>query len=226
MKKQFLIAGTIVLSCAAPSRAQPGDLQLTIGNGRVTLLADNVPVRTILQEWARQGRSQIVNADKVSGPPVTLRLIDVPEEQALDVVLRSVSGYLAAPRSGLAPNASRFDRIMILASSRPTTAAPPPAAQQPSPQPYPNFPVQPPVMEVEDDQMDTDPNDPKPQQLPAASDQPGPIQVTPPDEQEMPQPGQPGQPPMQQQLPLTSPRPGLIAPQPQPPVRRPGGDRG
>jgi hypothetical protein len=223
--KHYLVACTIVLFCAAPGWAQGGDLQFTIGNGRVTLLADNVPVRAILQEWARQGQSKIVNADKVAGQPVTLRLIDVPDEQALDIVLRSVSGYLAAPRTTPAPNASRFDRIMILASSRPTTAAPPPSAQQPSPQPYPNFPVQPPMMEVEDDQVDNDPNDPKPQQLPAASDQPGPIQITPPDGQEMPQPGEPGQQQMQQQLPLTSPRPGLIAPQPPPPVRRPGGDR-
>lgn len=219
--KQYLAACTILLLSAAPGWTQPGDLQLTIGDGRVTLLADNVPIRTILQEWARQGQSRIVNADKVTGAPVTLRLIDVPEEQALDIVLRSVSGYLAAPRSTPVANASRFDRIMILASSRPTMTGPPPPAQQPSPQPYPNFPMQPPAMEIEDDQQDNDPNDPKPAQLPAASDQPGPIQVTPPDEE-----AQPGQPPPPPQLPMTSPRPGLIAPQPQPAVRRPGGDRG
>jgi hypothetical protein len=220
--KHYLAVFAVVVLFAAPASAQSGNLQLTIGDGRVTLMADNVPVRTILQEWARRGQSKIVNADKVMGAPVTLRLIDVPEEKALDIVLRSVSGYLAAPRETPVPNASRFDRIMILASSRPTMSAPPPTAHQPAPQPYPNFPMQPPVMEVEDDQIDNDPNDPKPVQLPSASDQPGPIQVSPPEEGI-----DPGQPPMQQpqqQLPLTAPRPGLIAPQPQqPPVRRPGG---
>lgn len=229
--KQCLIAIAVVLLCAAPGRAETGDLQLTIGNGRVTLVADNVPVRTILQEWARQGQSRIVNADKVVGAPVTLRLIDVPEEQALDVVLRSVSGYLAAPRQSPVANASRFDRIMILASSRPTASAPPPMSQPALPQPYPNFPMQPPVMEdVQDDQLDNDPNDPKPMQLPASSDQPGPIQIMPPGSE-----AEPGQQPLiqQPQLPLTAPRPGLIVPQPQmqpqpqpqPPIRRPGGDR-
>jgi hypothetical protein len=239
--RKHLLAAALVVFTTAPAGADSGDLQLTIGNGRVTLVADNVPVRTILEEWARRGQSRIVNAEKVLGGPVTLRLIDVPEKQALDVVLRSVSGYLAAPRQTPVANASSFDRIMILASSRPNANAPMPTSQ-PAPRQFPvniNPGVEP-VMEgdVMDDQVDNDPNDPRPVQMPSASDQPGPIQVPQPpggDElqpQPVPgqpdlqgQPGAPGQPP---QLPLTSPRPGLIVPpqQPQqPPVRRPGGEQ-
>ena len=37
-------------------------------NGRVTLIADNVPLRQILPEWARVGQTKIVNGDKLSGP--------------------------------------------------------------------------------------------------------------------------------------------------------------
>ena len=69
-------------------------------NGRVTIIADNVPLRQILQEWARVGQTKIVNADKLAGPAhnVTLQLIDAPERDALDILLRSASGYIAAPR--------------------------------------------------------------------------------------------------------------------------------
>lgn len=236
--KFCLGAIAIVLASAASAWADQGHLQLSIGNGRVTLIADQVPVRTILAEWARLGQSRIVNAEKVMGAPVTLRLIDVPEEEALDVVLRSASGYLAAPRATPVPNASRFDRIMILATSRPTSAGPPPPAVRQAPaQPFPNFPVAPPMMEnmenMEgmDDQVDNDPNDPKPTfQLPAAADLPGPIQVGPAGEEMPDMPPGLEQPVVQPpQLPITAPRPGLIVPpnqpqQPQPPpVRRPGG---
>lgn len=198
--------------------------QFTIANGRVTLVTDAVPVRTILQEWARLGQSKIVNAEKVQGPPLTLQLVDVPEDQALDIVLRSASGYLAAPRAEMVANASRFDRIVILATSRPTTAAaaPPPMPQQQAPQMYP---AQPPMMQhpAGDDQDESDeprPVDEAPQpQPPGVAPRPGPIQVTPNPNPNAPQGEQP-------QLPVTSPRPGLIQPPqqqppPQPPPNRP-----
>ena len=86
----------------------------------MTLSAQNAPVRAILQEWARLGGATIVNGDRVAGPPVTLELTGVPERQALDVVLRSVAGYIVAPRRAGSPGASAFDRIMIL----PTSVAP------------------------------------------------------------------------------------------------------
>ena len=53
------------------SNASAQNLQLTIANGRVTLVADNVPVRQILAEWSRIGTTQMVNAEKLSGAPVT-----------------------------------------------------------------------------------------------------------------------------------------------------------
>ena len=73
----------------------------------VRLNAQNVPVSQILAEWARRGRTTIVNGERVPGPPVTLELQDVPEQQALDIVLRSVSGYLVAA-------AGRCDRRRIV----------------------------------------------------------------------------------------------------------------
>jgi hypothetical protein len=112
---------------AAPAGAQAVKLQFNAG--QVSLSAQNAPIRAILQEWARLGGATIVNGDRVAGPPVTLELTGVPERQALDVVLRSVAGYIVAPRRAGSPGASAFDRIMILPTSvAPRAPAPAPAA--------------------------------------------------------------------------------------------------
>src|SRR5204862_2015387 len=60
----------------------------------------------------------------------------------LDVILRAVSAYLAAPRPAVVENASRFDRIVVLPTSTPPrntpqaptpTFTPPPAFNPPPP---------------------------------------------------------------------------------------------
>ena len=111
------IGATICCWLALASQAAATDLTLQIRDGRVTLDARNVPVREILAEWARVGDTTIVNADRVEGPPVTLQLVGVPERDALDIVLREVSGYVAVGRSAEALGASAFDRIYVLAKS-------------------------------------------------------------------------------------------------------------
>ncbi|MEZ5286035.1 MAG: hypothetical protein R2712_14740 [Vicinamibacterales bacterium] len=108
----------LVVGLAAPAAAQ--QLQLTFQDGRVTMDASNVPVRTILSEWARIGGTTVVNGDKISGAPVTLHLEGVPENQALEVILRSVAGYMAAPRRAASTGASNYDRILVM----PTSSAP------------------------------------------------------------------------------------------------------
>jgi hypothetical protein len=117
---------------ALPAHAQQM-VKLQFDGGMVTLSAQNAPVRTILAEWAKLGGATIVNGERVAGPPVTLELAGVPERQALDIVLRSVAGYIVAPRPAGSTGASAFDRIMIL----PTSVAPrnpaPAAASGPRP---------------------------------------------------------------------------------------------
>ena len=114
------------------------DVQLTMQNGRVSLVAKDATVRQILTEWARIGQTKIVNMERVPGGPVTLQLTNMPEAQALEVLLRTLSGYITASRPVETANLSRFDRIIImptLAAARPPTgSAPPPPAFQQSPQ--------------------------------------------------------------------------------------------
>ena len=197
-----IIAAAIAGSCllAAPAAAQT--LKLTMGNGRVTLVAHEVPLRQVLDEWARIGNTRIVNGDKLFGPPLTLELIDVPEGRALDLVLRQAAGYMAAPRPQGTVGVSVYDRIMILPTSKAPAAtasapvAPPPFNRTVIPQP------QPVAVNDQDEAIDQGPV-PQPGMVPQGSPVPG------------VQPFPTGVPAQQQPV-LTSPRPGQL-PQPQQP---------
>jgi hypothetical protein len=145
-KLLFVVPVAAAALLGLPSMAR-ADVQLTIADGVVSLNATNATVRQILEQWAKVGQTKIVNVERVTGGPLTLQLVDMPEERALDVILRSVSGYLAAPRPTAAPNLSRYDRILVLPTSSPRNSPPsPPAYQQPQ--------FTPPPMPVPDDDDD------------------------------------------------------------------------
>ena len=120
----IVLALLILTSLASSSRA--ATLTLSIQNGLVSLDAQNVTVRQILTEWARVGKTRIVNVERLAGEPVTLKFERVPEKQALDIILRAVPGYMAAPRETFLADASIYDRILVMAT---TTAVAPLAAQ-------------------------------------------------------------------------------------------------
>lgn len=229
-------AAALVCIVAAPARAQ--GVKLRFHDGLVTLSAQNAPLRTILAEWARLGGTTVVNAERVVGPPLTLELNAVPEAQALAVLLRSVSGYMAALRAAGTPGASVYDRVLIL----PTSSAP----RNPPPQPAPGFqpgrpvmpqprPVQPepePDERIEEEEPPVDDDVPpvnpfvRPRNVPGGRPQPFPVPVPnvqpepgedpgiepEPEQEAAPQPGNPfGVPPG------TTSRPGVITPVPQQP---------
>lgn len=180
------------LACGLSVPASAGELKLIMKDGRVTVIGDNVPLRQILQEWARVGRTTIVNGEKLSGPAISIQLVDVPEKTALDILLRSAAGYIAAPRAASVANAAYYDRITILATSRAPAAtaavAPPPVFQRA------------PVVVDDDEPI----NVATPQQPvnPVTSQFPG----------MLPQQNQPGT--ATQPGPITSPRPGALPQQP------------
>src|SRR4051794_41853565 len=106
---------SLLFCCAGSAGAQ---VTLEFHDGLVNLTAQNAPLRTILNEWARLGGTQIVNADRLTGLPVTLQLTNVPETQALDIILRGTAGYIAGQRtSGAAGNQAVLDRIMVGATA-------------------------------------------------------------------------------------------------------------
>jgi hypothetical protein len=147
MRRVAALAMSIALSAAAAA-AGPGDVRLSMSGGRVSIAATDATVAEILAEWGRVGQTKVVNADALPSDRVTIELTDVSEEQALAVLLRKASGYLAAPRMADAPGVSRFDRIMVMRAS----AAPPPrpaapAAAMPAP-------LEPPVADAADGDAD------------------------------------------------------------------------
>ena len=191
----------MVLVAGSASLVAAGDLTLTLANGRATLIAQDVPLRQILDEWARVGNTIIVNGDKLMGPPITLQLVDRPEREVLDLLLRSASGYIAAPRGGNLAGASQFEKVMILPVSRGPVgmASTPPPTQFGRPASI----VQQNPMPIADD------DDPVESPQVVAPPGMGPQNVPPPN----PFQAQPGQ-----QVPMTAPRPGIL---PAPPPGQP-----
>jgi hypothetical protein len=127
-------------ACVLAASTAWADVHITMANGRVTLIAKDATIRQIMTEWARVGQAKIVNVERITGAPVTLEFHDLPEAQALDVLLRTVAGYFAVPRSVTAaggPNLSVFDRVVVMpgqATPRApvsASAAPPVFPQQP-----------------------------------------------------------------------------------------------
>jgi hypothetical protein len=227
--RTLAVTGLAWLAVATTASA---DVQVSIQGGLVTIVARDATVRQILAEWARVGRTSIVNLERIGGGPTTLELRDVPEQQALDVLLRLVSGYLAAPRSPYDPAASVFERIVVM----PTSTAPRTSLPTPAPAPFRPSPARPPLSlpEVNDTDSEGPDNGDAPPQRPPFATFPQPQVVYPPP-QGVPAdtPGMVPSPPQQQGTsPATvfpsappgaqpanlfgaQPRPGMIAPPPQ-----------
>jgi hypothetical protein len=127
---RFLAAAALGALVAGATPVLAGDVSLTIADGRVTIVARNATPRQILEAWSRSGRTRIVNVERVSGGPTTLIITNEPESKALGIVLRSVAGYIAAPRRVAVANASQYDRILIMPASY---AAPAPAYRASAP---------------------------------------------------------------------------------------------
>ena len=216
--KKWLGCAAVAVVLALPAAAAAGELRLSIANGRVTIVAQDVTVKQILDEWSRVGQTRIVGAERLPMTLITLELRDVAEGRALESLLRSAGGYIAKPRVLVPGSAatSSIDCVLIMATSRPpaaTTAAPTFNAR-PTPQMV--------MPNIVDDDVDTPSPIMPPGSVPQAPQMP------------MNYPGQPGQPPPatqpgQQQ---TLPRPGMLpqAPtvptnpyqNPQQPIRPPG----
>ncbi|MBI4476965.1 MAG: hypothetical protein HY654_07310 [Acidobacteria bacterium] len=113
-----LVAALSIIGVLA-SPALAGEVRIDMRNGRVTLEVREATVQEILAEWARVGGATILNGEKIPSERVTLQLNDVPEMRALEIVLRSAAGFVAAPRRAGFDGVSTYDRIMVLATSSP-----------------------------------------------------------------------------------------------------------
>lgn len=111
--KALIVAAALAVWAVPAS----GQVTLKFDGGRVTLSARNAQVRAILAEWTRVGGTTIVNGDRMPGAAVTLELTNVPERQAIDILLRSAAGYIVGPRQTGSTGTSMLGRILILPTS-------------------------------------------------------------------------------------------------------------
>ena len=141
--KRTLSAVFVCAGLAVAARPAAAEVQLTMSGGRVSLSAKNATIGQILAEWANVGQTKIVNAERVGGGPMTLELTNVPEVEALEILLRSAGGYVLAPRHAGPASASQYDRILILPQSTAVSSAPRVATVPPPPPARPFAPPQP-----------------------------------------------------------------------------------
>jgi hypothetical protein len=136
------IVGALMLAGFWPDHASAQSLTLEFTNGLVTLHAENVSLREIIDRWSDQGGVNVSNREGISTAPITLHLVALPERQVLATLLRDVSGYILGPqRQGTASGAT-IDRILVLARSSPPMTVTSDRAVQPRRSPEP-------VVEVE-----------------------------------------------------------------------------
>ena len=200
----------------SPAISASNDVVVTIRDGRANVTARNAPVTDVLAAWSRAGGTTILNGEALGESRLTVQLVDVPEEQALDVILSPASGYVARQRASASPGESRFDRVVIIARRAMPGSAPAPA---PIPEPI-SFESQPPVTverlvgpdgaPVPDDQQDAPP--PAPRGFSRGDE--APVPSAPPNV---------GAPPQTQPvMPQGAPVPGMLVPPPAPdPSRQP-----
>jgi hypothetical protein len=138
--RQLLIGVSLVGLISTPALAQSPSTTRTLAltfeaDGSVSLKAQNVTSREVLAEWARQCGCTIVNAQNLTGAPVTVPVEFSHARQAavLASLLRQAAGYTLTPRREGSRSASEFETIYIVATSNATQTAYTPPPSMPTP---------------------------------------------------------------------------------------------
>jgi hypothetical protein len=168
MTRKLVLAAVMLTVASLSAQAQTVKVEFLMG--KVNLVAQNASLRAILNEWSRVGGTRLVNPERLTGGPVTLELVGVPERQALDILLRDVGGYMLGPRAALVTGVSAFDRLVVVAAAagRPQPAAPTRTAATPRPSPQLGRVVSPAEREPDVDDAN-DNNDVEPEEAASAS---------------------------------------------------------
>jgi hypothetical protein len=94
--------------------AQASHVSLTIDEHGVTLDAREATLRAVLEEWARVGGLKVMAPDTLADGPVTLQLTNVPEREAIEILLRGAGGYVLGPRAAGEKGASKFGMLVLV----------------------------------------------------------------------------------------------------------------
>jgi len=125
MVKQFCLAAGIVALAGGSAWAQstapdsPRQLRLSFdADGSVRLLAQHVSVREVLAEWARQCNCYVVNADRLTGAPLSIPVLfeAAPQATVLRSLLKDAAGFVLTPRRA-GPGPSIYETIYVMPSA-------------------------------------------------------------------------------------------------------------
>ena len=97
--------------------AQDQGIRLQFENGTVTLVARDVTIGAILEQWSQIGSTTVLNRGALPTTPLSVELNRVSEPAALETILRGLPGYVLMDRVSPAPGRSQIDRIVLLGSS-------------------------------------------------------------------------------------------------------------
>lgn len=110
----YLAAAILFLGMGGSALAQPAQ-RVRFSGGTVTVVADNAPAAELLAEWGGSG-AEVLGGEQLAERRVTLNLVNVPEEQALQAILGPDFSFGAT--QGPAGPGSRFARIVVLKAFR------------------------------------------------------------------------------------------------------------
>jgi len=130
------VFAAVLLAASVAIGAAPPTVRLTFKDGLVWLSATEATAAQILAEWSRVGGTRIVNAERISGPPLKLELNGVLEMDALEILLRTTGGFIAAARMPAPKDGSPISGVeqitLLPLNSRPMVPRP---AEVPVPPP-------------------------------------------------------------------------------------------
>ena len=127
------IAGCFLLLLPALAQAQ---LNLVFSGGNVSIDADAVPLRAILDAWATLGGTRIDGIDKLPQVDITLHVASMAEDEALAALLEGRGAFATVPRKPGEAGSSRIARIAVF-SAAPNPAAGAPRSTVPVDWPFP-----------------------------------------------------------------------------------------
>ena len=135
LRRRARVVALLLAVCVRPPVGAAGgdEVEVRLGGGRVTLVADGAPLAAVLAAWSRAGDTRFAGAEPLGGEELTLRLVDVDEADALRLLLVGAAGYVAAARRVPAAGASRYDRVQVLAVAGAAPRAPSGAGPSPPP---------------------------------------------------------------------------------------------
>jgi len=123
MRSQFLLSAlALLLSATAPR------VEISAGQGRITIRADAAPLSDVLDELSRKAGIEVVYAGPRPRHPVTARITGLPEEEAIAKLLDGL------PISwGLRRNANGRVGTLVIAGDPSRRPSPQPPRPSPSP---------------------------------------------------------------------------------------------